>query len=77
MRREHDVFVGELSALHFADHVEDRHLTKWLRLDGQFDDRALPVLREPVQQPVVLTGNVENGRAVGIRREDLLHAPAL
>src|SRR5437762_6511553 len=73
MRREHHVLVGELATLDFADHVEDRHLSQALRLGGHFDDRGLFVLREPIEEAVVLTGDVEHRRAVGEGLEDFLH----
>jgi hypothetical protein len=77
VRREHDVLACELAAFDFADHVEDGHFTQALRLRRDFEHGSLPVVREPIQQSVVLARDIQDGRADGERGKDFLHAPPL
>ena len=77
VRRQHHILVGQLAPLGFRDHVENRHLAERLGLRGDLDDRSLIVLGEPEEQAVVLAGDIEYRRAVGVGLEDFLDAPAL
>ena len=75
MGGQNHVFVGELHAFHLGDHVEDRLLAQGLRVGVEADARSLLVLRETMEESVILAAHVETGQTRVVGVHDLVHTP--